>query len=65
MPEPLTKEIVLANEIRNTYHFMKSRKAIINMGKVEKTLEILVSVIEIAPKMIKQKSEEVPELIAT
>ena len=53
MKEQFAREILNANDIRNTFHFTKSRSQIkCEVGVVEKSLEILVKIIKNAPKAI-------------
>ncbi len=53
MKNQFAKEILKANDIRNTFHLTKSRSQIkCDIGTVEKSLELLVKVIKNAPKAI-------------
>lgn len=53
MNEQFAREILNANDIRNTFHLTKSRIEIkCEIGIVEKSLELLVKVIKNAPKAI-------------
>jgi len=53
VPKNIAVRIIRANEIRNTYHFLKPRDRIFfNVKTVERTLDLLVKVIEMSPKLI-------------
>ncbi|MDO8743054.1 MAG: hypothetical protein Q7J30_00625 [Candidatus Azambacteria bacterium] len=53
MKDQFAKKILVANDIRNTFHLTKSHSRIkCEIGTVEKSLELLIKVIKSAPKAI-------------
>ncbi|MDO8518339.1 MAG: hypothetical protein Q7S26_03560 [bacterium] len=55
MQEKTAGDILDMNDVRNTFHFNKSRTQVCDLKRVEKALQLLVHTIENAPKSLETK----------
>jgi hypothetical protein len=53
--EQTAKEILEINDVRNTFHFSKTRSKPCDITQVEKALQLLVRTIERAPSALSKK----------
>lgn len=52
MPGEIADDILELNDVRNTFHFSKSRIKSCDLGRVERALQLLVYTLEWAPKAL-------------